>query len=167
MWEYSYLQHDGTKGMKWHQRLYQNTDGTYTPLGLARKRAQYQSQQRRERRQQARENRRLAREQRRNIRRNPRTMTNQELRDATERMRLEEQYRQALNNQHRARNWVTNQLSTIATRSAQNFTNKLTNRAGEVLANRLMPPSDAAQASRDAMRSAFDDFMREREDNQT
>lgn len=32
------LSHSGTKGMKWYQRLYQNKDGTWTPLGLQRRR---------------------------------------------------------------------------------------------------------------------------------
>ena len=42
MWEYKYpiasdeLYHDGTKGMKWGQRLYQYKDGSLTPLGKLR-----------------------------------------------------------------------------------------------------------------------------------
>lgn len=31
-----YLQHDGTKGMKWGRRLYQYKDGSLTPLGRLR-----------------------------------------------------------------------------------------------------------------------------------
>ena len=41
--DYYYLEHSGIKGMKWGQRLYQNKDGSLTPLGrvryAARKRA--------------------------------------------------------------------------------------------------------------------------------
>lgn len=33
---YDYIQHSGTKGMKWGQRLYQNKDGSLTPLGRVR-----------------------------------------------------------------------------------------------------------------------------------
>lgn len=33
MSEYIYLAHEGTKGMKWYHRLYQNKDGSLTPLG--------------------------------------------------------------------------------------------------------------------------------------
>ena len=39
MWTYNYtdeLYHDGTKGMKWGRRLYQNKDGSLTPLGRLR-----------------------------------------------------------------------------------------------------------------------------------
>lgn len=35
-----YLQHDGKKGMQWGERRYQNEDGTWTELGLARRRAE-------------------------------------------------------------------------------------------------------------------------------
>lgn len=35
----SELYHHGTKNMKWGQRRYQNADGTWTPLGLERRRA--------------------------------------------------------------------------------------------------------------------------------
>ena len=34
-----YLVHYGTKNMKWGQRKYQNADGTWTPLGLERRRS--------------------------------------------------------------------------------------------------------------------------------
>lgn len=34
--EYNQLQHAGIKGMKWGKRLYQNPDGSLTPLGRAR-----------------------------------------------------------------------------------------------------------------------------------
>lgn len=33
MSEYIYLAHEGVKGMKWYHRLYQNKDGSLTPLG--------------------------------------------------------------------------------------------------------------------------------------
>lgn len=33
---YYYLEHSGTKGMKWGRRLYQNPDGSLTPLGRVR-----------------------------------------------------------------------------------------------------------------------------------
>lgn len=39
MWTYNYtneLCHDGVKGMHWGQRLYQNKDGSLTPLGRLR-----------------------------------------------------------------------------------------------------------------------------------
>lgn len=35
------LEHYGTKGMHWHQRRYQNEDGSYTELGKARRRVGY------------------------------------------------------------------------------------------------------------------------------
>ena len=34
----NFLEHYGTKNMRWHERLYQNPDGTYTELGKARRR---------------------------------------------------------------------------------------------------------------------------------
>lgn len=36
MYYYDYIQHAGVKGMKWGQRLYQNKDGSLTPLGRVR-----------------------------------------------------------------------------------------------------------------------------------
>lgn len=37
----NYIAHDGTAGMKWYNRRYQNADGTWTEEGKARRRAQY------------------------------------------------------------------------------------------------------------------------------
>lgn len=38
------LMHYGVKGQKWHQRRYQNEDGTYTDLGKARRRVGYEKE---------------------------------------------------------------------------------------------------------------------------
>lgn len=71
----SFLAHDGTKGMKWYRRLFQNPDGTYTELGKARRRAAYRKAHRDERaakrykqkqlREEARSARRISKQQRR------------------------------------------------------------------------------------------------------
>lgn len=38
MYNKEYMEHTGIKGMKWGQRNFQSKDGTWTPLGLARRR---------------------------------------------------------------------------------------------------------------------------------
>lgn len=60
------LYHYGVKGMKWGRRRYQNKDGTLTPAGKRRKKADYASE--------------------------ARGLSDQELRSKVDRMRMEKQY---------------------------------------------------------------------------
>jgi len=64
------LMHAGISGQKWYQRRYQNPDGTYTELGKIRKRAAYK-------------------------REDPKNMSTEDLRKATERAELEKRYANA------------------------------------------------------------------------
>lgn len=77
-----FLKHAGILGQKWGRRLYQNPDGTYTELGKIRKRQSrkdsYSSDYVRSR-----------------SKRNVKEMSNEELRFATERRKLETNYKQA------------------------------------------------------------------------
>lgn len=62
------LQHHGIKGMKWGVRRYQNADGTYTSAGRKRRKKDYMAE--------------------------ARTMSDNDLKRANERLNLEKQYRE-------------------------------------------------------------------------
>lgn len=71
------LLHAGVEGQKWYQRRYQNPDGTYTELGKIRKRAYYQKNYSKDY----------------DIsRQDPRTLSNEDLRKASDRYSIESQY---------------------------------------------------------------------------
>lgn len=73
------LRHHGVKGMKWGVRRYQNKDGSYTPAG-------------RKRRTQSADN--EARVDRKNALKNRRTLSDKELKERVERLKLEKQFKE-------------------------------------------------------------------------
>lgn len=80
MWSYNYtyISHSGTKGMKWGIRRYQNEDGTYTSLGKERRRVTPSEDYKKFA---ARKNKKIS------------EMSNAELKAHNERARLESEYR--------------------------------------------------------------------------
>lgn len=79
----NYLAHYGILGMKWGQRRFQNRDGTRTPIGKSRRRNSYSSDYS--------ETKTLRRK-------NPKTLTNQEMRKVSERIELEKRYSNSTKN---------------------------------------------------------------------
>jgi len=71
------LMHAGISGQKWYQRRYQNPDGTYTELGKIRKRAYYRDNYSTDYE--------LSRQ-------NPKTLSNEDLRRASDRYNIESNY---------------------------------------------------------------------------
>lgn len=82
MWEYNYICHHGIKGQKWGVRRYQNKDGTLTPAGR-RRQARLQSEL-------------DALGPRKPSEPKSSELTNEELKEKTERLRLENDYNQKL-----------------------------------------------------------------------
>lgn len=76
---YEDLYHWGISGQKWGQRRYQNPDGTYTEIGKVRKNASRSNVSDDYKRSRS--------------KKNAKTMSNEELRFATERRNLENQYK--------------------------------------------------------------------------
>lgn len=87
------LYHAGIKGMRWGIRRYQNADGSLTPAGRAHYRAK---EERRAIKEEVRAERRARKAEVKSIKsrqgRDPRDMTDDELRKAVERSRLESEF---------------------------------------------------------------------------
>lgn len=114
----NYIKHHGVKGQKWGVRRFQNKDGSLTPAGTKRygsKEAQVKGMKafksladgvkdtakglselegRRNRKAQSKANKMIEE----NIRKNARKMTDQELRDAVNRLNMEENYSRMMSN---------------------------------------------------------------------
>ena len=140
MWEYNYLAHDGQKGMHWGERKYQYQDGTYTPLGLMRRRAEYRAQRRQARREERASRREARRAERERSRRTSRSilgrtdhMSDEELRSSTDRLRLENDYIQALESRHSGQVFVRDTLRQIGKNAATAVATRATNVAVDAL----------------------------------
>jgi len=104
------LYHHGTKGQKWGRRRYQNSDGSLTPLGRIR----YGSKNTKNNETQPKgktTNKPSEEADEQPKRKKASEMTDDELRKATERLRLETSYQNALNDYDRAANGGNNQNS--------------------------------------------------------
>ncbi len=173
MWEYNYLEHDGQKGMHWGERQYQYPDGTYTPLGLQRRRAEYRAERRAARdaerrtvRAERREERRTIRAERRAERRTIRAekraeqrnvrseeratrrrtaamrgklerMSDEQLRERTDRLNLENNYIQAMERRHSGQVYVRDTLRQIGRNAAVTVATKATGIAVDALVRQL------------------------------
>lgn len=126
MWNYNYLEHDGVKNQKWGLRRYQNPDGTYTPLGLARRRAEYRSQRRK-----------ALKNDTQNTRSRTKSMTNEELTNATERLKLENAYIEAREQRYSGRTFVRDTLRQIGKNAAVTVANKMAGVAADALVRQI------------------------------
>ncbi len=146
MWQYNVLEHDGVKNQKWGIRRYQNSDGTYTPLGLERRRAEYRRKMRgkldeaknrlREERTRRRENRVAARKDQPRIKKTT-EMSDADLRRATERLNLENNYIQAMERRHSGQAYARDTLRQIGRTAATTLASKMTAVAVDALVRQI------------------------------
>lgn len=122
---YDEFLHSGIKGMKWGIRRYQNDDGTYTPLGLERKRSERSGRRGLFR---SRETSSDRPEMRR-----ARSMSNEELRTATERMRLENAYRQALRDSSAGQSYAAQMMRDVGRNAVSSFAGGAANAVGQAV----------------------------------
>ncbi len=113
--------------MKWGIRKYQNEDGTYTPLGLARRKSEYKGRERRSRISQDRPTMRRAK-----------SMTNEELVAATERIRLENAYRQAMRDSSAGQSFTSNVLREVGRNTLSSFTGGAANAVGQAVGKNVV-----------------------------
>ena len=103
MWQYSELYHHGIKGQKWGVRRYQNEDGRLTSAGKARLNKKTDAQKESER-------------QKRNDSKNRGTLSDKELRQKIERLKLEKELRSLTSSEvSRGRTEIADILKRIGT----------------------------------------------------
>lgn len=116
-----YLAHFGIPGMKWGQRRFQNEDGTYTEEGKRRRRLQIRSDD--------------YNRTKKLRNRNPKNLSDKELKEVTNRLNLENNYKNATRN---GQNRAERILIGVGTAAATALATKAVNKGMEYLSSEAL-----------------------------